>query len=205
MMSWTSQGAAWVSLAEHPCPHVPCGSASPSGGEGATVPPGWPGALCWWREGTDWIDWASWSTGSSVSRSKSSLECFICHGCSKAEFEGTAPRLSELSGCPGCAVLPWHPWLCPQPFPLGQVGFCTLGSNFVFRIFWAKWRKIRSLSLKRARISSLQCWKAGAGKAFHQPCFLPLGGTSSVPPSAPPGPWDTWQGPQSTLGAGSEQ
>lgn len=99
-----------------------------------------------------------------------------CRSARKQHLKAQSRGPASSRAASGVQCFPVTPACVLSHSPLGQMRFFTLGSNSVFRIFWAKWRKINSLSPKRARILSLQCWKAGAGKAFHQPCFLPRGG-----------------------------
>lgn len=48
--------------------------------------------------------------------------------------------------------------------------------------------KKKSLSAKRVRTFSLQCWKVGAGNAFRQPCLVPGGKDMLSAPIAAPRP-----------------
>lgn len=124
---------------------------------------------------------------------------------SEAAFEGTDPSPSEAQAALGVQCLPGIPDCVLSHPPLGQMSFFTLGSNVLFRIFWARWRKINSLSSKRARYSFFAALESRCREGFS-PALLPSPwGTCSVPPSPPPDPWHTWPGPASTLGASSVQ
>lgn len=94
-----------------------------------------------------------------------------------AAFEGTVLSPSGHSGCPGVQCCPGIPGHVLSHSLLEQMWFFTSGSNFVFRLFWAEWRKITSLSVRGARTPSLQ--------AFQQPCFLPCGDVLSAPIPTP--------------------